>query len=229
MSNGRTFLLWKKKLESKKKEIKETVKKWLDEANRAIEKDYEKRLDEWKQAKAAYPAQYAAAAAKQSELQEKIAQLEQEKAQLKGFFTGKKKKEMEGNIAVLRNSLTEIEMPQDPGEPPIRGELLNRDDFNRDVNTNKNQEKIRVAAAVFPNYRQKRLILEELVENLKEASVGEKVYFGTYPYGKNGGRQNIQWRVLEKRENSLLLLTEYGIDAKKYHENEEYITWRIVR
>ncbi|HJA70719.1 MAG TPA: toll/interleukin-1 receptor domain-containing protein, partial [Candidatus Lachnoclostridium stercoravium] len=47
------FFTVEKKLESKKKEIKETVKKWLDEANRAIEKDYEKRLDEWKQAKAA--------------------------------------------------------------------------------------------------------------------------------------------------------------------------------
>ena len=178
-------------------------------------------MAEWKQAKAAYSAQYDSGVAKQSELQGKIAQLEKEKAQLKGFFTGKKRRELEGNIAVLRSSLTKIELPQDPGEPPIYGELSNRENFYRDVNINKDWEKIRVAAAVFPNYR-KRL---SMVKELAEASVGEKGYFGEYPYDKNGGKQPIQWRVLEKRENSLLLLTEYGIDTKKFHEKSENITW----
>ena len=236
-----------RKMEPKKREIKETVKKWLNEAPekiksqkaeeeakaeenyqvsvRAAEAEYEKRMAEWKQAKAAYSAQYAAAAAKQSELQGKIEQLEQEKAQLKGFFTGKKRKELEGNITMLKNSLTEIEMPRDPGEPPIRGELPNRNDFHRDVNTNKDREKNWVAAAVFPDYRKKQLIFEEEVKNLKEASEGDKVYFGKYPYDKNGDKRPIQWRILERRGNSLLLLTEYGIDAKAYHEKIKDITW----
>ena len=219
-----------RKMGQKKKEIKETVKKWLDEAPGRIksqkeEEDVARKKDEEK-AEAAYQAAVRAATAKRSELQGKIAQLEQEKAQLKGFFIGKKKKKLEENIAVLRISLVKIEMPQTPGEPSMRGKLQNREDFDRDVNANKNREKIRVAAAVFPNYRQKRLIFEETVKNLKEASVGENVYFGTYPYDENGGRQPIQWRVLEKRGNSLLLLTEYGIDTKSYHEEYEDITWK---
>ena len=243
-----------KKLEPKKKEIKETVKKRLDEAAesiksqkaeeeaarkkneekaevdyqaavRAVEADYEKRLAEWKQAKAAYSAQYKAATAKQSELQEKIVQLEQEKTQLKGFFTGKKRKELEENIAVLRISLTKIEMPRDPGESPIRRKFPNREDFVQAVNINQKQEKSRVKAAIFPNYRKKLTMLKEQVKKLAEVTVGEKIYFGKYSYDKNGGKKNIQWRVLEKRRNSLLLLTEYGIDAKRYHEKYKDITW----
>lgn len=249
-----------RKMEQKKKEIIETVKKWLDEAEekiksqkaeeeakaeenyqaavRTAEAEYEKRLAEWKQAKAAYPAQYAAAAAKQSELQGKIAQLEQEKAQLKGFFTGKKRKELEGNIAVLKNSLTEIEMPQDPGELPNHKNLLNREEFPINFIQNKNQ----IASTIFPVFRKQQKALQQQKEKerqkiekkqqmfaqldikFQKASVGERVSFGKYPYDKEGNEGPIEWRILDKRGNSLLMITEYGIDVKKMNEARDRTT-----
>lgn len=209
--------------EQKKKEEKAEAD--YRAAVREVESDYEKRLAAWKKEKADYLTQYDTAAAKQSELQGKIAQLEQEKAQLKGFFTRKKRKELEENIAILRISLTKIELPQDPGEQPIRGKLPNRKDFYRDVNINQEPEKSRIKAAVFPKYWERMSMIKEQIEKLAKASVGEKVYFGKYPCDKNGGKQPIQWRVLTKRENTLLLLTEYGIDEKSYHENDSDITW----
>ena len=191
----------------------------------AVEEDYKKRLDAWKKEKAAYLTQYDIATAKQSEMQGKIAQLEQEKAQLKGFFIGKKRKELEENIAILRNSLMKIELPQDPGEQPICGELPNRKDFYKGVNIEQEQEKSCIKAAVFPNYRKRLSMFKDQIKKLAGASVGEKVYFGKYPYDEDGNAQEIQWRVLDKKENSVLLLTEYGIDARSYHEEEEDITW----
>lgn len=107
---------------------------------------------------------------------------------------------------------------------PIRGKLPKRKDFYRDVNINQEPEKSRIKAAIFPKYWKRMSMFKEQIEKLAKASVGEKVYFGKYPCDKNGGKQPIQWRVLTKRENSLLLLTEYGIDEKSYHENDSDIT-----
>ena len=137
-------------------------------------------------------------------MQEKIVQLEQEKAQLKGLFTKRKKEELGTKISMLNVSLKAMTLPQDPGEPPV-----------------KEHEKIQIAKAIFPVFRE----LQSLREELARTAVGEKVYFGKYLQDKDGGVQKIQWRVLDKKENSLLLLTEYGIDVKQYHEKNENITW----
>ena len=243
---------WQEEQEKRSVEIKEAVSGWLQDAagniagpkaeaeaaqKKAEEKaeadyqaavqaaasDYERQLDVWKKEKAAYPTQYDAAVAKQLELQEKIMQLEQEKAQLKGFFTGKKRKELETNIAQLQSNLAAVIMPLDPGEPPVRGDLPKREDFYKNVQESKNRGKIQTAVAVFPSFRDPQLTWEEL----SKVSVGGIVHFGVYLY-KNGSRNKIQWRILDKRENSLLLLTEYGIDVKGYDDDEGwgYKTWK---
>ena len=221
---------WKEKMSI---EIKETISGWLQEAAGNIagqkaeaeaaqkeaeekaEADYEKHLAEWKQAKVVYQAQCDTAVAEQLELQRKIALLEQEKAQLKGFFTGKKRKELEANITVFRNRLALIELPQDPGEAP------NREEFYKDIRKQENQGKFQTAMAIFPSIREAWQEKEELTRS----AVGEKVYFGKYPYDKDGGIQKIQWRVLDKKEDSLLLLTEYGIDNKQYNELQTDFGW----
>ena len=121
-----------KKLELKKKEIKDTVKKWLDEAAVeiksqkvekeaarkkdeekveedyqaavcAVEADYEKRLAEWKQAKASYPAQYAAAVEKQSELQRKNCTVGTGKGTVKGLLYRKEKEGIGRKYCSIKN------------------------------------------------------------------------------------------------------------------------------
>lgn len=241
---------WQEEQEKKSIEIKEAISGWLRKAAgniagqnaeakavqkkaeekaeadyqaavQAIKLEYERQLDAWKKAKAAYPAQYDAAVAKQLELREKIAQLEQEKTQLKGFFIGKKRKELETNIAQLQGILAAVIPPQDLGEPPVCGSLPNREDFYKDVRKNKNEEKVQTAAAVFPVFQE----LQPVREELARVAVGEKVYFGKYPYNENENIQEIQWRVLDKKGKSLLLLTEYGIAREDYHKKDDRITW----
>ena len=198
--------------EKERIKIKETIFRWLQKAPEKItrlkteaESNYEKQMAEWEQARTTYSEQYNAALEKQSELQEKIVQLEQKKATLKGLFVEKKRKEMATKIAMLKVSLAAVTLPQDPGDPPVKKQ-------------ERAQEKALVAAAVFPG-------IQAVREEFARAAVGGKVYFGKYPYDKDGNAQKIQWRVLDKKENSLLLLTEYGIDVKQYHEKNENITW----
>ncbi len=211
---------WKAKEEDEKRKEVELAEKKAEEdyqtAMRNYEDDYAKLVGEWEKAKILYQEECGVVAKKQSALQDRIANLEQEKALLKGFFTGKKRKELESDIAVLKADLAAMEFPQEPGEPPARDNIPLRENFCPKVIHPQSQIKSRIEAEVF---------LQDILKNLMKASVGEKVYLGTYPYDKAGNIQRIQWRVLEKKENTLLLLTEYGVDTKEYNDKHEKTSW----
>ena len=48
----------------------------------------------------------------------------------------------------------------------------------------------------------------------KNAKVGDYVKFGNYPQTSNGGVQPIEWQVLSKENNKMLVISRYGLDAK---------------
>ena len=55
--------------------------------------------------------------------------------------------------------------------------------------------------------------------------VGERFEFGRYPQGENGEVKPITWRVLRRGRDSLLVISEYGLDAKPYNTVRKSITW----
>ena len=238
---------YKLKQERRKERIRCTVTGWLEKAETVCEqwkKDaeekaeaayqasvaaqksaYQEKLKNWEQEKKNYDENYNNAVARQSDLQGKIAQLEQEKAQLKGFFVGKKRRELEENIAVLQNNLSTLIVPKHPGERPVQENLPVRESFSTDLSTDlsadSKMEKLRVEASVFPSVRAR----VEQIAYIKTVSVGDKVYFGQYPYTASGDVRNIQWRVLDKKNGSVLLLAKKGIDSKPYNKQSTNITW----
>ena len=64
------------------------------------------------------------------------------------------------------------------------------------------------------------------LERLKSAKVGDYVSFGSYEQDNDLATENepIEWIVLKRSGNSLLLTTKYGIDCKKYNAAET-ISW----
>ncbi len=57
-------------------------------------------------------------------------------------------------------------------------------------------------------------------------SVGNYVTFGTYPQTKSGNDETpIEWLVLDRQGNKVLLLSRYGLDAKPYNTSYTNITW----
>ena len=55
---------------------------------------------------------------------------------------------------------------------------------------------------------------------------GQVVRFGRYPHSASGSDNTmIEWRVLEVRGNSALLISRYGLDAKPYNEKRAAVTW----
>ena len=63
----------------------------------------------------------------------------------------------------------------------------------------------------------RRRAAEEARRNpFKNANVGDIVKFGNYPHTSNGGTQPIEWQVLSKENNKMLVISKYGLDAKPF-------------
>ena len=56
---------------------------------------------------------------------------------------------------------------------------------------------------------------------------GDIIKFGNYPQDINGSKSPIEWLVLDFNEKTeeALLISRYGLDCKRYHKVEAYITW----
>lgn len=56
---------------------------------------------------------------------------------------------------------------------------------------------------------------------------GDKVLFGLYEQDGNtsNGREIIEWQVLDEKDDRLLVISKYGLDAKPYNDAYEKTTW----
>ena len=63
------------------------------------------------------------------------------------------------------------------------------------------------------------------VYNKSEYKVGKTIEFGNYPQDKDGTEKPIEWIVMKKEGNQVLLLSKYVLDVKPYNEEFEDVTW----
>ncbi len=66
------------------------------------------------------------------------------------------------------------------------------------------------------------------IKELKEASVGDYVLFGTYEQDNNteNGEEDIEWLVLAKEEDRILVISKYALDCQPYNASYSNITWQ---
>ncbi len=64
-------------------------------------------------------------------------------------------------------------------------------------------------------------------EILSTAEVGDTVYFGTYEQDNDtsNGAENIEWKVLAKENNRVLVISKYGLDSQQYNTSKTDVTW----
>ncbi len=62
---------------------------------------------------------------------------------------------------------------------------------------------------------------------LMKADVGGTVFFGTYEQDNNtsNGKEDIEWLVLEKKDNRLLVVSQYGLDSQMYNAGKKGAIW----
>ena len=62
-------------------------------------------------------------------------------------------------------------------------------------------------------------------DNNPDYKIGEIIEFGNYPQEEDGTEKPIEWIVMKKEGNQVLLLSKYVLDAKPYNEEVEEVTW----
>ncbi len=62
---------------------------------------------------------------------------------------------------------------------------------------------------------------------LSKAEVGSTVFFGAYEQDNNtsNGKEYIEWRVLAKEDNRILVISEYALDCQQYNTSYTDVTW----
>ncbi len=81
-------------------------------------------------------------------------------------------------------------------------------------------------------YKDSQQIKDTLkVDLLKNAKVGDKVYWGQYDQDTNpeNGMEDIAWQVLAMENGKMLLLSERNLDNQAYNEGQEAVTWETSR
>ena len=63
---------------------------------------------------------------------------------------------------------------------------------------------------------------------LRNSQVGDYIWFGSYEQDNDtaNGKEDIEWLVLDKQGNKILLLSRYGLDAQPYDTERKGITWK---
>lgn len=62
---------------------------------------------------------------------------------------------------------------------------------------------------------------------LYNATVGTYITFGSYEQDNNtaNGKEDIEWLVLAKENNRLLVISRYALDSKPYNDQDVAVTW----
>lgn len=65
------------------------------------------------------------------------------------------------------------------------------------------------------------------IVKIREAEVGDYVTFGAYEQDNDpsNGKESIEWLVLEKDGDSVLLISRYALDCRPYHDALDEMTW----
>ena len=65
------------------------------------------------------------------------------------------------------------------------------------------------------------------IELLKTAEVGDTVRLGTYEQDNDmsNGKESVEWLVLAKEDDKILVISKYALDCQPYNEEHEDVTW----
>ncbi len=69
--------------------------------------------------------------------------------------------------------------------------------------------------------------LDEQKEAMRTATIGSYVFFGSYEQDNDStnGKEDIEWMVVERKGNKVLLLSRYALDCQPFNQTDVGITW----
>ncbi len=101
-----------------------------------------------------------------------------------------------------------------------------KDDVNRQIDLTSKvkmqniQPKVQISSQSSQQQQQAKQQAQQPVQKqgnpFKSAKVGDYVKFGSYPQTSNSQNQSIEWKVLSIENNKMLVISRYGLDAKRF-------------
>ena len=83
-----------------------------------------------------------------------------------------------------------------------------------------------LTTVIIPN-KQHNEAVAKYGKTFETASVGDVVLFGSYEQDNNtsNGKEDIEWLVLAKEDNRILLISRYALDCQQYNTSRTSVTW----
>lgn len=71
------------------------------------------------------------------------------------------------------------------------------------------------------------IIPKQRINKIKTANVGDIIVFGTYEQDNDtsNGKENIEWLVLAKENNRILVISDKALDCHPYNSSRTIVTW----
>ena len=68
---------------------------------------------------------------------------------------------------------------------------------------------------------------EYITKKLEHVHIGDYITFGAYEQdnNKSNGKENIEWLVLAKEDNKVLVISRYALDCRPYNTKYKNVTW----
>ena len=82
----------------------------------------------------------------------------------------------------------------------------------------KQAEELRIAE----EKRQKQENARKHREYINSLKAGDIIVFGSYPFEADGTEKPVEWRILEKKNSTALLICEYCLDARRFDSSRSY-------
>mgnify|MGYP003279983045 CR=1 FL=1 len=94
--------------------------------------------------------------------------------------------------------------------------------YERLIALNGYKDSAEKAESIYDLYKQ-----EKLQEKLRATEVGDTVLFGSYEQDNviNNGKEAIEWLVLAKERDKMLVISRYALDCQQYNTSNADVTW----
>ena len=175
-----------------------------------------------------------------AEKQAEISKYNTEKASL-GFFAGKRKKELaeqilaaEREVSILRKKLSDLSK-QKQGyasladvSNTLSGKEANVAEQKKALVDLSEIKDVDGICAELRSCAYGKGILNnfEFLKKLGNPKIGGIIKLGKYKQsGKNENPEDIEWQVLDRQGDKVLVISKYGLDCKQYNETNKDIMW----
>ena len=140
-----------------------------------------------------------------------------------GIFKGKEKRELQTQIDALKNELKSAEKTLKEKHDEV--DSLKRASAEAGQKVREYQTRTEMAKKTAQQNQIKALEKRIDILKLKKSDIGDKVFFGHYAQEAFIALP-IEWIVLDRKDNRLLLISRCALDSKRYHETKAMINWK---